>query len=79
MKTTKPWEHFVGDVSEFCSAGVKKLFKELGVEVEDDDMLEFTLLTPDLIEITHLGSGEKVGITDKNPSQPPLAPGARVW
>ena len=79
LTTLKPWEAFVEDVSEFTSAGVKKMFRELGVVVEDDDMLKFTLIAEGSIQITHVGSGESVGITDRKQGQPPLVPGRRVW
>lgn len=79
LKTRKPWEHFVDDVSEYTSSGVKNMFEECGVEVEDDDMLDFTLVKEGFIEITHLGSGVKVAITSRKPGQPPLASGHRVW
>lgn len=79
MKVRRSWEDFADSVSEFTSAGVRKMFRESGIEIEDDDVLELALLGSNLIEITHLGSGEKVSITGRNPSQPPLASGARVW
>jgi len=79
QKARKPWSDFAGDVSVFTSHGVKKMFKESGVEVEDDDMLDFALVAEGLIEITHLGSGITVAITSQNPDQPTLDTGHRVW
>ena len=55
------------------------MFEESGVKVEDDDMMEFSLIAEGFIEITHLGSGETVAITDRKPDQPTLVSGHRVW
>ncbi len=79
QKARKAWSHFAGEVSEFTSHGVLKMFKESGIEVEDDDMLDFDLVTEGLIEITHLGSGITVAITSRKPGQPTLDTGRRVW
>lgn len=79
LKVRKPWEHFVDDVSEFTHSGVLEMFRQCDVNVKDDDMLEFSIVVEGTIEITHLGSGVKVAITSREPGQPPLVSGHRVW